>query len=181
MNRFALFIATVAFAGTMVAQDAAAVVTDLKNSYNGVKRNILDAAEKMPEDGYAFEPGPGSRSFGGWVAHVADSQAGACGGINGAPKQLGATQKTLKADLVAALKESFEMCDKAYNDTTADNYLSPVQSFRGATPRVAALYGNFGHDQECYGSMAVYLRAKSVVPPSTERFQQGGKGKGKAK
>ena len=98
--------------------------------------------------------------------------------MNGAPKQLGASQKTAKADLIAALKESFDMCDKAYNETTADNYLSPVQSFRGASPRVSVLYGNFGHDQECYGSMAVYLRGKDMVPPSTERMQMNMKGKG---
>src|SRR5215475_9851312 len=98
MNRFALLIATAALSGTIYAQDAAAVATDVKNSYNGLKRNILEAAEKMPEDGYSFEPGPGSRNFGGWVAHVADSQAGSCGTINGAPKQLGAASKTSKAD-----------------------------------------------------------------------------------
>ncbi len=178
MNRFALLIAAAACTSAVYAQDGAAVVKDLQNSYAGVKANILAAAEKMPEDGYAFTPGPGARNFGGWVAHVADSQAGACGGINGAPKQLGAAQKTSKADLLAALKESFEMCDQAYNATTADNYLSPVQSFRGPTPRISSLYGNFGHDQECYGSMAVYLRAKELVPPSTERMQMNMKGKG---
>jgi len=181
MNRCALMIATATLAGALHAQDAAALVKDLQASYDGVKANILDAAQKMPEDGYAFEPGTGSRNFGGWVAHVADSQAGSCSGINGERKQLGAAAKTSKADLLAALKESFDICDKAYAGTTADNYLSPVQSFRGATPRIAALYGNFGHDQECYGSMAVYLRAKSMVPPSTERMQQMMKGKGKAK
>ena len=178
MNRFSLLIAAVACSGAMYAQDAAAVVKDLQGSYAGVKANILAAADKMPEEGYSYKPGPGSRDFGGWVGHVADAQAGACGTVNGAPKQLGAAQKTSKADLIAALKESFDMCDQAYNGTTADNYLSPVQSFRGATPRVAALYGNFGHDQECYGSMAVYLRGKEMVPPSTERMNMGMKGKG---
>jgi hypothetical protein len=181
MNRCALIIATAVIAGSVYGQDGAAVVKDLQASYAGVKANILDAAEKMPEDGYAFEPGSGSRPFGQWVAHVADTQAASCSGVNGERKQLGAAAKTSKADLVAALKESFDICDKAYAETTAENYLSPVQSFRGATPRVSALYGNFGHDQECYGNMAVYLRAKSMVPPSTERMQQMMKGKGKAK
>jgi|SRR5215472_6156451 hypothetical protein len=180
MNRSAIMIAVGMLAGSLYAQDAAGLVADVKNSYNGVKRNILEAAEEMPEDGYSFTPGPGSRSFGGWVGHVADAQANSCGGINGAPKQLGAAQMTSKADLLAALKTSFEMCDQAYEGTTAENYLSGVQSFRGQTPRIASLYGNFGHDQECYGSMAVYIRAKSLVPPSTARQGQGrGKGKGK--
>jgi hypothetical protein len=178
MNRFAILIVAAACSGAIYAQDAAAVVADLKASYAGVKANIMAAAEKMPEDAYGFMPTGEPRSFGGWVGHVADAQAASCSGVNGARKQLGAAQKTSKADLLAALKESCEMCDQAYEGTTADNYLSPVQSFRGASPRVSVLYGNFGHDQECYGSMAVYMRAKEMVPPSTERMQMQMKGKG---
>lgn len=178
MNRFFLTIAAATIAASALpAQTPAltvdALVADLKQSYNGVKTNILDAANQMPEENYNFEPGPGSRPFGQWVAHVADSQAGSCGGVTGNAKRLNAGKMTSKADLIAALKESFEICDAAYNGTTAGNYLDPVMSFRGPTPRAAALYGNMAHDQECYGSMAVYLRAKDMVPPSTQRMMQG--------
>jgi hypothetical protein len=42
------------------------------------------------------------------------------------------------------------------------------------------LAGNIAHDNECYGSMAVYLRLKGIVPPSTEAMGQmpaaGGRG-----
>jgi hypothetical protein len=34
--------------------------------------------------------------------------------------------------------------------------------------RLAALAGNVVHDNECYGSIAVYLRLKGIVPPSSE-------------
>ena len=52
--------------------------------------------------------------------------------------------KTNKADLLAALKESFAACDVTFNKTTAENYLSSVRSCGGETPRIAALYGNIG-------------------------------------
>jgi uncharacterized damage-inducible protein DinB len=136
--------------------------------YNGVKNNILKAADKMPDDGYDFKPTPEQRSFGGWIAHVADAQTAGCSRVLGTPKTPGAASKTTKADLVAALKDSFDTCDAAYAGLTDANANDPVQSFRGPTTRLASLAGNVAHDNECYGSMAVYMRLKGVVPPSSE-------------
>lgn len=164
-------------AATLFAQGTPSVAGDLKQSYNGIKNNIMAAAEKMPEADYSFQPTMPERNFGGWVAHVADSQMGACSRIAGAPKQLNAGSKTSKADLIAALKESFDACDAVYEGTTDANLNEPVPSFRGQTPRVSALYGNIAHDQECYGTMAVYLRLKDQVPPSTEMMMRGRGGK----
>ena len=56
------------------AQTPEAVVQDLQRSWQGIKNNILAAAEAMPEDGYSFKPTPEVRSFGGWVGHAADAQ-----------------------------------------------------------------------------------------------------------
>jgi uncharacterized damage-inducible protein DinB len=143
----------------------------IRQSYNVVKNNILKAADKMPDDGYSFKPTPEERSFGGWVAHVADAQTGGCSRALGTPKTPSASSKTTKADLVAALKDSFDTCDAAYAALTEANANEPVQSFRGSLPRLAALAGNVAHDNECYGSMAVYLRLKGVVPPSSENMR----------
>jgi uncharacterized damage-inducible protein DinB len=140
----------------------------IRAQYNAVKNNLLKAADKMPEDGYDFKPTPEERSFGGWVAHVADAQTAGCSRANGSPTGANAASKTSKADLVAALKDSFQICDAAYAALTDSNASEPVQSYRGPTPRLAALAGNVEHDNECYGSMAVYLRLKGVVPPSSE-------------
>lgn len=180
--RYSMLILGALFALALQAQPKggpATLESDVKQSYNGIKNNITRAAEEMPDEGYAFQPTPEERNFGGWVAHVADAQANSCGAVNGMPKQLGAASKTTKADLLAVLKESFDMCDAAYNSVTEANMNDPIQTFRGATPRLAALYGNIGHDQECYGSMAVYLRLQKLVPPSSQG--RGGAGKGKMK
>jgi uncharacterized damage-inducible protein DinB len=140
----------------------------IRQSYNAVKNNLLKAADKMPEDGYDFKPTPQERTFGGWVAHVADAQTAGCSRALGNATGSGAASKTSKADLVAALKDSFQVCDAAYAALTDANASEPVQSFRGPTPRLAALAGNVAHDNECYGAMAVYLRLKGIVPPSSE-------------
>jgi DinB superfamily len=156
------------------------LVGDLKQNYTAGKTKILAAADEMPEAGYAFQPVPEERNFGQWVAHIADLQAQFCGGVTGDTKQLGAASKTTKADLVAALKTSFDMCDAAYDGTTAANGNDNVQTFRGPRPRVSWLWFNVAHNEECYGSMAVYLRLQKLVPPSSQgRGGGGGKGKGK--
>lgn len=143
--------------------------------YNGVKTNLLAAADAMPEDGYSFIPANGERDFGGWVGHVAQAQLGSCSRIAGqTPDQATMTMlqaeasgaKQSKADLVAALKKSFDACDAAYNGLTDANAAEPAPG-RGNNTKISALAGNTAHDNECYGSMAVYLRLKGIVPPST--------------
>ncbi len=151
------------------APAAAPSVTDaIRQMYNTVKNNILKAADTMPDDGYAYQPTPEERTFGGWIAHVADAQTGGCSRALGTPKTPSAASKTTKVDLVAALKDSFDTCDAAYAALTDANANDPIQSFRGPTPRLAALAGNVAHDNECYGAIAVYLRLKGIVPPSSE-------------
>jgi len=140
----------------------------IRQLYTGVKNNILKAADKMPDDGYSFKPTPDQRSFAGWVAHVADAQTAGCSRALGTPKAPSAGSKTTKADLVALLKDSFDTCDAAYAALSDSNANETVQSFRGPTTRLASLAGNAAHDNECYGAMAVYLRLKGIVPPSSE-------------
>jgi hypothetical protein len=165
-----LFAQAPAGAGASAPSSAAAPSTAdaVRASYNAVKNNLLKAADKMPDDAYDFKPTLEERSFGGWVAHVADAQTAGCSRVMGNPTGGGAASKTSKADLVAALKDSFQTCDAAYAGLTDSNSGDVVQSFRGPTTRLASLAGNAGHDNECYGAMAVYLRLKGIVPPSSE-------------
>ena len=181
MKRFSVIMAALVgfFVAPLVAQaqapaaaptSAPSTADGIRAFYNGVKNNLLKAADKMPEDGYDFKPTPEQRSFGGWIAHVADAQTAGCSRVLGTPKTPSAGSKTTKADLVAALKDSFDTCDAAYAGLTDMNSGDTVQSFRGPMTRLASLAGNVVHDNECYGSIAVYLRLKGIVPPSSENM-----------
>jgi uncharacterized damage-inducible protein DinB len=153
----------------------AGIAAETKTVYTAVKVNLLAAADAMPEANYNFSPVPEEMTFGKWVAHVADAQTGICSTLNGATKRGDAATKTTKADLVAALKASFDECDKAYDALTDGNATELVAYGRGQNSRAGRLGYNSAHDQECYGSMAVYLRIKGVVPPSTAA-RGGGRG-----
>ena len=172
MRRFAIVALVLAgrLALPLYAQGQAPSTAEaIRQLYSMIKSNLLKAADAMPDDGYNFKPTPEQRTFGGWVAHVADAQTAGCSRALGTPKAPSAGSKTTKADLVAALKDSFGTCDAAYAALTDANGSESVESFRGPTTRLASLVGNMAHDNECYGTMAVYLRLKGIVPPSSNR------------
>jgi hypothetical protein len=142
---------------------------EVKQAYTSVKNNMLKAADKVSDADYSFKATPDVRTFGELVAHVADAQLRTCSMLNGAPKQASAGSKTAKADLVAALKDSYAECDKVYDAITDANALEGLSVGRGGQrTRVGVLWGNVVHDNEMYGYMSVYMRLKGVVPPSSE-------------
>jgi hypothetical protein len=143
------------------------LTTELKANYNNIKNNVLKGAEKMPEADYSFKPAPESRTFGEVVTHIATVQAALCASAKGETKQLDGT-KTSKADAVALLKESVDYCDPIYNAMTDATGLETGKMFGRDRTKFGILDFNVIHDNEMYGTMAVYLRAKGVVPPSSE-------------
>lgn len=173
MNRPFAIMAAAALAGVLGAQAQPAagnpMSTELKTSYTRVKNNLLKAAEKMPEEGYAFQPTPEIRTFGALVAHVADAQTRACNALRGVQKEATASKKTAKADIVAALKDSIADCDSAFDSLTDATASEMVKMGQRQVTRMGALVGTLAHDNEEYGYLAVYLRLKNVVPPSSER------------
>jgi hypothetical protein len=157
-------------AGILQAQEASPnpLSSEAKQAYTAIKNNLTKMAEKMPEENYAFKPTPDIRTFGQLVAHVADSQARTCSAVKGEQKAVNAASKTSKEELVAALKESFAICDAAFDGLTDATAVEMIRSPRGQRSKLGALVGNTTHDNEEYGYMAVYLRLKGVVPPSSE-------------
>jgi len=139
--------------------------------YQSIRRNILEAAEAMPEEHYAFRPTEDVRTFGQLVGHVANAQVNFCtaGSTETRPAMGNAEQLTAKAELVAALKESMNLCDRVFA-AASDEALHAASTF-GQVPitRGYALVYNIAHDNEHYGNMVTYMRMKGLVPPSSAR------------
>ncbi len=142
--------------------------TDIKQAYESVKKNLTRAADKVPEEDYSFKPTPEVRSFGQVLEHAATSQARSCnaisGGANGAPAPAEG-----KAAIVTALKQSFEVCDKAFDGLTDANATEMAKLPWGQKTKLGALAGVAMHDTEQYAILSVYMRLKGIVPPSSER------------
>ena len=158
------------------------LATSLQRGYAAFKRNFTGAAEKMPESDYGFKPGstPEARTFAQVIDHIAQSQFGQCAAMKGVPnpmqgKQLEQELKT-KADVTKALADSFALCDDLFSGVTDASAADTIKQGQNEITRAAALYGVIVHGNEMYGTAAVYLRSKNIVPPSTEA--QGMRGRG---
>ena len=159
------------------AQSASPYIGEIKRYYyESVKRNLSAMVEKMPEEHFVFRPVPEIRSFGEAVAHVADAQARNCNLASGAgSKTLDADRRKTKAELLAALKESFAICDAAFEaltDARAEEMVKMGQSGFQLS-KLSLLVSMIAHSNEQHGYMAVYLRLKGIVPPSTDAMNAG--------
>src|SRR3954462_2951704 len=97
--RYSMFMLLAVGSASLYAQDAAASVAAIQRNYAQQKAKITAGADEMPDAQYSIVPGEGSRTYAAVIGHIADAQAGSCGGVVGTPTQLGAEKMTTKADV----------------------------------------------------------------------------------
>jgi hypothetical protein len=175
--------AGVASAQGPAQQGPVSLSMSLQRSYTAIKNNLMLAAEKLPEADYGFKPStmPEVRTYGQLFGHVANAQFNACSAARGVPNpNMGVNneQKTVRAEIIKALADSFAFCDPAFAALTEANGAEIMTQGRGQVARAAILAGLVAHSNEMYGTAGVYMRAKNVVPPSTEGNQQPQRGAG---
>jgi uncharacterized damage-inducible protein DinB len=165
-----------------IAQPAAPDQTNplstwLRNAYMGNRNNIVRTAEKMPEENYGMRPGAQTevRTFGQQVAHVATYNFLWCSQAKGEknPNPGNLDKLTSKTEIMKVLNDAFTYCDSAYNaltDASGAEVIDITQENGRQTRnlRMGLLTLNYGHNNEIYGSMVVYLRMKNIVPPASE-------------
>ena len=167
MKHFLLIVGCLCAEFSAFAQSANPFMSELKQFYTVRKGDLLKAADRMPADAYDFKPTPDVRTFGQLIAHIADAQMSFCSGAKGKPMRLKAASKTTKADLVAALQASFDECDGVFDTTTDAIATQMIKSGDTEHSKFWALLYATLHDNEEYGYLAVYLRLKELIPPST--------------
>jgi hypothetical protein len=148
------------------------LVTTLQNGYNNIKRNLTEMAAKMAEADYNFQPTKEIRTYGQLFGHVANAQFGTCAALKGeANPNMGTDneKKATKAEFVKALADSFAYCDGAFAALTDANVTEMIKQGQNEVTRAGAAANLIAHSNEMYGTGAVYMRLKGLVPPSTER------------
>ncbi len=148
-----------------------ALAEALTRMHAGVARNVVEAAEKMPEAEFAFQPAKDVRSFGGFVGHVANAEFNYCSRAKGEanPNKEDFEKVMGKAALVVGIKAAVAYCDGVYK-AMADASLSEMVAMgQSQQPRGQILVQNISHTNEHYGNLVTYMRLKGLVPPSTER------------
>jgi hypothetical protein len=174
MRRILIAVAVVCGAAACAAQAPAGPsgpAAEVQASYNRLKPNVIKAAEKMPDADYQFKPTPDIRTYARIVNHITEAQEHTCSALNGTafdPKSV-PSDTADKATIVAALKASFDVCDKAYGALTDANVAEMVDAGRAKRSRIGMAWGNVSHDNEQYAELSTYLRLKGIVPPTAEK------------
>ncbi len=143
----------------------------LTRMHTGVATNVAEAAEKMPEAEFAFQPAKEVRTFGAFVGHVANAEFNYCSRAKGEanPNKQDFEKVAGKAALVAGMKAAMAYCDGVYKAMTDAALGEMVTMGQNQQPRGQILVQNISHTNEHYGNLVTYMRIKGLVPPSTER------------
>ena len=159
-------------AGAPLPAEATAnpVVWSAKMLYERDAKNMVAAAEQMPEDKYSYHPTPDQWTFGKLVSHVAQSNGGLCAALSGttAPATLHVSDTATKAELVAALKASFDYCGPVLDGLTDAKLGEPITVFHRPMVRATALVLLPADLADHYSQMAAYLRLNGMLPPSAQ-------------
>lgn len=179
--RIAVFLAVPLLTAAANAQDTAPSVASVVDGEIGsIEKQIVAAAEAMPEDKYSFSPEniniQGAdyktvRSFALQVKHVGASNYAIWSPLAGekfpqdylggdGPKSL-----TTKAQIIQFVKDSFALGHKAAATLTADNMLEKPGNSKSTRLRLAVFAVT--HAADHYGQMVEYLRMNGIVPPAS--------------
>jgi hypothetical protein len=148
-----------------------------------VEKELIDAAEVMPEDKFDFSPEklnvPGSdykgvRTFGEQLKHVAASNYLIWSPITGEkpPDTVndgkGPDNMKAKAEIIKYLKDSFAFGHKAVATLNDSNLVQPVvRPNRPPTTRLFLATFAPAHCFDHYGQIVQYLRMNGIVPPAS--------------
>jgi len=151
----------------------------LDRNLTNVEKEVVSAAEAMPDDKFNFAPTQGEfkgvRTFALQVKHIAVANYMLASGILGEkpPVEIksenGPDTLTSKADIVKYLKDSFAYAHKAANTIDETNVLGMVQSPFGPNKvtRLGLAVGMISHPFDHYGQMVEYLRMNGIIPPAS--------------
>jgi uncharacterized damage-inducible protein DinB len=147
---------------------------------SGVEKQVIDAAEAMPEDKFNFSPESlnisgddykGVRTFAQQVKHVAASNYAIWSPLTSEkfPKDFmggnGPENLKSKAEIIQFLKDSFALGHKAGATLTPENMLQPATGSK--SPRLRLAVFGVEHAFDHYGQMVEYLRMNGIVPPAS--------------
>ena len=186
---FAGLLVALLFAHTVMAANPQAPAADqakrtfaseYERMLTNLEKQIVEAAEAMPEDKFNFAPtGPGDfkgvRTFALEVKHIAVANYALGSGIlqEKPPVEMkgpnGPDNISSRADVLKFLKDSFAYAHKALAAINETNVLESIKSPFGnqQTTRLTLATRILGHPYDHYGQMVEYLRMNGIIPPAS--------------
>jgi len=177
-------LSTTAFAAGPQAANAPAQKPTVAAVYDRLisvtEKEVVDAADAMPEDKFNFAPtSPGDfkgvRTFAQQAKHIAAVNYLLGASLLGEKppvdinEEKGPDNITSKADVTKYLKDSFAYAHKAAAGLNEGNLLEQLKAPFGTRPmtRLAIVTIMIYHPYDHYGQMVEYLRMNSIIPPAS--------------
>ena len=170
-------------AGASASPSTPTIASAIDRQISLVEKEVVDAAEAMPEDKFDFSPEklnlPGSdykgvRTFGEQLKHIAASNYLIWSPITGEkpPDTVndgkGPDNMKAKAEIIKFVKDSFAFGHKAVATLNSSNLVEPITSKSGRqTTRLFQATFAAAHCFDHYGQMIEYLRMNGIVPPAS--------------
>jgi len=154
-----------------------AVKADIMTWLKDAEDKLTQLAEATPERKYSYRPGKGVRSTGEVFLHVAAAnyRIPSFAGVkppDGLDLDTFEKSMTRKADIVKALKASFDHVNAALANTSDADMVREIDVF-GTKRSVRSMYLLvLSHNHEHLGQSIAYARVNGIVPPWTAAQQQ---------
>ena len=145
---------------------------ELVATWQRAAAEIIDIAEAMPADKYAYKPTPDMSTFGDQLVHVAGITQRFIDSAKGTKSDAAQAHKTMtKPEVISLLKQTFQTGQEMLASLSDAQLLEPVKFPFGdrTVTRVTFWQGPFYQIRNHYGQLVVYLRMNGIVPPATAR------------
>jgi uncharacterized damage-inducible protein DinB len=145
------------------------------------EKEVVSAADAMPEEKYSFAPTAGEftgvRTFAGQVKHLSAANYQLAALILGENPPHDERNETApdsiqsKSQIMDYVKGSFALLHRAVAAITEANMLEPLAAApgRGQRTRLHIVVDAVAHSYNHYGQMVEYLRMNHIVPPASRR------------
>jgi uncharacterized damage-inducible protein DinB len=142
---------------------------DVVHTLSSTEKKLVDLAEAIPADKFAYRPAEGVRSTAELLLHIAGANYFLTS-FMGAKMPEGMSQNfdkstTDKNKIVAELKKSFDHARKAVEAIPDADMTKPVKMFGHDSHMQTAMLILSNHVHEHLGQAIAYARASGVTPP----------------
>jgi uncharacterized damage-inducible protein DinB len=166
-------IATVAVPASPVwAQGAApTLVKELVAGWQRATTDLIDVAQAMPEEKYAFKPTPEIYTFREQLVHMAGTTQRFIDTAKGTKSEAHPHAVMTKAEVIALLKQTFQTGQEMLGSLTDAQLLEQVKFPFGdrMVTRFTFWQGPLYQVRNHHGQLVIYLRLNGIVPPTTAR------------
>jgi uncharacterized damage-inducible protein DinB len=147
------------------------IVKELVANWQRAATDLIDVAEAMPEEKYAYKPTAEMATFGDQLVHVAGIAQRFVDTAKGAKTEAHAHKDMKKAEVIAMLKQTLQAGQETLSSVTDAQLLEQVKFPFGdrMVTRFTFWMGPLYQFRNHHGQLVVYLRLNGIVPPTTAR------------